>query len=230
MLKAFHLLFVATVFFLTGCSSLPSVVTSLPESENTVSHQAYIVSHGWHTGIIVPAKKMNVYVPSLSDRFSDGNWYEFGWGDKGFYQAQEVTSGLTLQAMFWSSGAVMHVVSVPTNPQQFFRESDVFGIQLTDNQLNSLMRFIANSFEKDEQEKIIPLKRGIYGNSQFYAAVGRYYILNTCNKWTAKGLKSAGMDISPTFKLTSSSVMDYLKDNQVNKQHAEKTAVPCTTD
>jgi hypothetical protein len=36
--------------------------------------------------------------------------------------------------------------------------------------------------------------------------------MNTCNKWTAKGLKSAGMDISPTFKLTADSIMDYLKE------------------
>jgi len=38
--------------------------------------------------------------------------------------------------------------------------------------------------------------------------------MNTCNKWTAKGLKSAGMDISPTFKLTADSIMDYLKENR----------------
>ena len=36
--------------------------------------------------------------------------------------------------------------------------------------------------------------------------------MNTCNKWTAKGLKSAGMDISPTFKLTADSIMDYVKE------------------
>jgi len=36
--------------------------------------------------------------------------------------------------------------------------------------------------------------------------------MNTCNKWTAKGLKSAGMDISPTFKLTAESIMDYLEE------------------
>ncbi len=36
--------------------------------------------------------------------------------------------------------------------------------------------------------------------------------MNTCNTWTAKGLKSAGMDISPTFKLTADSIMDYMKE------------------
>ena len=34
--------------------------------------------------------------------------------------------------------------------------------------------------------------------------------MNMCNRWTAKGLKSIGMDISPTLKLTAGSVMNYL--------------------
>ena len=59
---------------------------------------------------------------------------------------------------------------------------------------------------------MVELESGIYGNSQFYKGVGDFYLMNTCNKWTAKGLKSAGMDISPTFKLTADSIMDYLKD------------------
>ncbi|MCV5148187.1 DUF2459 domain-containing protein, partial [Escherichia coli] len=66
----------------------------------------YIVSHGWHTGIVVPAANVNRVLPQLDARFAQPKWYEIGWGDKGFYQAQEITSSLTLQAMFWSTGAV----------------------------------------------------------------------------------------------------------------------------
>ena len=54
------------------------------------------------------------------------------------------------------------------------------------------------------------LQKGIYGDSQFYSGVGDFYLMNTCNRWTAKGLKSIGMDISPTLKLTAGSVMNYL--------------------
>ncbi|MFY3756190.1 DUF2459 domain-containing protein, partial [Escherichia coli] len=36
---------------------------------------------------------------------------------------------------------------------------------------------------------------------------GRYGILNTCNKWTAKGLQSAGIEIEPALKLTAGSVI-----------------------
>jgi len=37
-----------------------------------------------------------------------------------------------------------------------------------------------------------------------------YYLTNTCNKWTAKALKSIGMDIKPIFYLSAESIMDYL--------------------
>ena len=57
-------------------------------------------------------------------------------------------------------------------------------------------------------------KNGLYGDSQFYKGVGDYHLMNTCNKWTAKGLESAGMDISPTFKLSAGSVMDYIRGSQ----------------
>jgi hypothetical protein len=44
--------------------------------------------------------------------------------------------------------------------------------------------------------------------------------MNTCNNWTAKSLKSFGMDISVTFKLTSDSVMGYVK------KHIKENAKP----
>ncbi|WP_111741947.1 TIGR02117 family protein [Leminorella richardii] len=202
------------ILLITGCSSQPRVVLPEGDTATSVHKQIYVTSHGWHTGIVVPAREMNEALPALTERFKGVMWYEIGWGDKGFYQAQEVTSGLTMQAMFWSSGAVMHVVSIPMSVERYFPNSELIAVNLTDVQLNSLLAFIAQSFERDEEQRVIVLKKGIYGNSQFYGAKGRYSILNTCNKWTAKGLKSAGMDINPTFKLTASSVMDFLQAEQ----------------
>ena len=226
-------LIISLLFLTVGCSSQPHVV--LPESgpQTAAAHRIYVTSHGWHTGIVVPAREMNKALPQLTERFSVGQWYEMGWGDKGFYQAQEVTSGLTMQAMFWSSGAVMHVVSIPMSVERYFPNSELISVNLTDAELNSLLAFISQSFERDKEQRLIVMKRGIYGDSQFYDAKGRYSISNTCNKWTAKGLKSAGMDISPTFKLTAGSVMDYLKserDRQTASASAAAAAPACSSE
>jgi uncharacterized protein (TIGR02117 family) len=156
---------------------------------------------------------VNADLPFLSDRFAPRPpYYEFGWGDKGFYQSQEITTGLTLRAMFWSSGSVVHVVAVPTFPSDYFPNSEIIPVSLSDNEYRDLRRFIKSSFAYDMRGAPMPLQHGIYGDSQFYEGSGTYYMFNTCNKWTAKGLKSAGMDISTPFKLTAGSVMGYLRD------------------
>ncbi|EGT0641866.1 TIGR02117 family protein [Citrobacter werkmanii] len=201
-------------FLLWGCSTYPQALSlKTQNSPAKSSYEIYIVNHGWHTGIIAPAHNVNIALPQLKLRFPEAQWYEIGWGDKGFYQAHEITTKLTLQAMFWSSGAVLHVVTFSQKPSRYFSGEDISELTLDSSQFNNLMRFIGRSFAYDDNRNLIPLKYGIYGNSQFYAANGRYSIFNTCNKWTAKALVSAGMDIDPTFKLTSSSVMQAIKDN-----------------
>ncbi|MDW3350888.1 DUF2459 domain-containing protein, partial [Escherichia coli] len=80
--------------------------------------------------------------------FAQPKWYEIGWGDKGFYQAQEITSRLTLQAMFWSTGAVMHVVAFSAPPERYFPGSEVKPLTINNGQLATLMLFISRSFSR----------------------------------------------------------------------------------
>jgi uncharacterized protein (TIGR02117 family) len=161
-------------------------------------------------GLVVPGSAVNQVLPAIVARFGDVAFYELGWGDKGFYQSQEITTGLTLQALFWSEGAVIHVVAVPDSPITYFAGEDAIDTCLSDHELSSLQTFLADSFARDRTDHVVPLKPGIYGDSQFYDGEGRYYLLNTCNKWTAKALRSAGLNIAPAVKLTARSVMNYL--------------------
>jgi len=195
---------------LCACSSLPDVVRPDPAQAVIPSDAIYVVSHGWHTGVVMPAALIQSRMPVLKQRFPDTSYLEFGWGDKGFYQAQEITTGLTLRAIFWPTDSVMHVVAVPRKAPEYFPHSQALQLCLTGMEYAALVRFVQNSFARDEDGHIIPQRKGLYGDSQFYSAVGDYYMMNTCNKWTAKALKSAGMDLWPTFKLTAGSVMDYL--------------------
>jgi len=204
-------LLIIILSLLTACSSKPYVVkhTEMPAADG--QEEIYIVSHGWHTGFVVPAKRIQHLLPKLRQRFSDTPYIEFGWGDKDFYQAKETTTGLTLNAILWPTESVIHAVAVPKKADKYFANSIVETLCLSGRGYSSLLRFISESFYKDEHGEILELKSGIYGNSQFYKGVGNFYFMNTCNSWTAKGLKSAGMDIYPTFKLTADSITDYVK-------------------
>jgi uncharacterized protein (TIGR02117 family) len=205
-----NLLSSVIILFLFGCSAQPFVVEHSEKFSGTGENTVYVVSHGWHTGFVIPMLSIQQAIPELSIRFKDSPFLEIGWGDKGFYQAKEITSGLTIQAIFWPTESVIHSVAVPIQIEDYFPHSEIERLCLTDSELSSLVTFISNSFYRDDSGAVIPLKNGIYGDSQFYKGVGDYYLMNTCNKWTAKGLKSAGMEISETLKLTASSIMNYL--------------------
>lgn len=206
------------LLFVLACSTLPDVVTPPPEVQPERNIRVYVASHGWHTGFILPAARLKSDMPFLEQRFGAVQYLEFGWGDKAFYQAPKNTLWLAIQALFWPTETVMHVVAVPDHPAVYFSDSEVIKIKLSANEFQSLRTYIRRSFYYDEQGQVIVLQKGLYGDSQFYQGQGDFYMTNTCNKWTAKGLKSTGMDISLWFKQTAGSVMSYLRDRQMERE------------
>lgn len=49
--------------------------------------EIYIVSYGWYMGIIVLVYDVNIVLLQFKKWFvQEMQWYEIGWGDKGFYQ------------------------------------------------------------------------------------------------------------------------------------------------
>ncbi len=144
-----RILAVLAVFLVGACSGKPHAVRPQPRGDTMRSHAVYLVSHGWHAGLVVPAREVNQILPDLHARFGDVAFYELGWGDTGFYQSQEITTGLTLHVMFWSEGAVMHVVAVPDSPTHYFAGEEVIDMCLDESDFASLKTFIANSFEQD---------------------------------------------------------------------------------
>ncbi|MGF1705470.1 TIGR02117 family protein [Enterovibrio baiacu] len=218
-MKTFILLVVSV--FITGCTTYPEAIKSDAEYSGQGKDRIFVVSHGWHTGFVVPLTSLEQQLPELKSRFPNAPYIEIGWGDKGFYQAQEITTKITINAIFWPTESVLHVVAVPSNNiTGYFPNSDVKLIKVTDDELKRLIRYISGSFARNDG-RIIIQKNGIYGDSQFYKGVGSYYVINTCNSWTAKGLQSMGMDISPKFTLTSGRVMGYLDKFEMSKQGNE---------
>ena len=184
------------------------------EIDKFAGNEVYVVNHGWHTGFVLPASDIQKVIPELKNRFGNVPYIEFGWGDNEFYRSEEITSGITLKAIFLPTDSVVHAVAVTRNADKHFKHSEVEKFCLEDPEFKSLVKFISNSFYRDESGNILKLNNGIYGDSQFYNAKGDFHIFNTCNKWTAKGLESAGMNISTTLKLTAGSIMSYLSNEE----------------
>jgi len=213
------------IFIIVGCSTKPYIFSYTEEFGGSGRNKVYVVSHGWHTGFVIPAPEIQKVIPELKQRFRNTPYIEFGWGDKGFYQEKKTTLGLTISAILWPTDSVMHLVAVPKKVDAYFPNSEVASLCLSDGELSSLIGFISSSFYKDNNRNLLKLQKGIYGDSQFYKGVGDFHLMNTCNIWTAKGLKSIGMGVSPTFKLTAGSIMNYLA--KINSAQRINTAQTC---
>ena len=194
---------IGCLILLTLCTSHPPLVI---HSDNQDKHTIYVVSHGWHAGLVLPKEVMQDDLSIMPLYFNDVEYYEFGWGDSGFYQHPDITVSLAAKALFWSSDSVMHVVAVPRHPNDYFANSTVIPMKLSQRQIELMVAFIAKSFAVDDNNRWRRIGPGLYGESRFFHANGIYHGLYTCNSWTAEALQVAGVPMNQWLSLTSGSV------------------------
>ena len=189
-----------------GCAGgLEGRVASAPgEADKPI----YIVNHGWHTGIAVRRADIpeGVWPEHRDIRASES--VEVGWGDRDFYVAPEGTLWLALRAVFWRTSSVLHVVGFDGPAEDFFRPREIVEVLVSARGLRQLAAFIADAYAKNDSGTTIVVGPGHYANSRFYAAREKYSLLNTCNVWTARALRAAGLPITPRYAITAANVMD----------------------
>ena len=84
--------------------------------------------------------------------------------------------------------AVMRVVALPAiNAPKAHR------ITLSPGGFQRLLEAIDGSFARDVAGQIIPVDATLEPNDAFYAAQGRFTLLNPCNEWTRRVLLAAGV-------------------------------------
>ncbi|MGB0743843.1 MAG: TIGR02117 family protein [Opitutales bacterium] len=204
------------LLFLSGCATNPKALRPVDISRRKVPTEIQIVNHGKHTGVIIEAGRLNQRLPELRARFGNPRFYEIGWGDAGFYRANKITAKLALRAVFWPTPTVIHVVSFNEEPRLHFEHSEVVTVEIHEENYEILLDFIKSSFAEDASGEIIAEGKGIYGNSEFYLGTGKYYLFNTCNKWTAKALFSAGLEVDTVTPISANCVMSQIRECPTN--------------
>ncbi|MEP6785974.1 MAG: DUF2459 domain-containing protein [Sphingomonadales bacterium] len=136
----------------------------------------FVQSNGVHTGIVLPA--------------GPGKWRAYGWGDRDFYldtpRWQDMRPGTVIAALIESGRTVMHVDDLDDfAPDEYWRP-----LRLRPHEYARLRENIAATFEPGG--KPIP---GYTPRDRFYPARGGYSALTTCNVWTGRALKAAGVQI-----------------------------------
>lgn len=202
------------LLLVSACSTKPHVIKQTDLNIKEV-HLTYVVRQGLHTGFVLPASTVKTHLPGVFESFSGAPYIEFGWGDMDYYQSDVVTFGMTVKAVFWPTHSVVRAVAIPERPDLHFVDNEIEVLCLDQEQYSLLVAFILQSFSRDSDGQVIKTTQSADGHSQFYKAEGVYHLWNTCNSWTARGLKSAGWKISPAFKITPGSVMANLEKHNM---------------
>ncbi len=187
------LILVLVLTWLCGCVSSGAQ----PEMERCRGAQAFIVvKHDWHTSLVLNRESLLVYLPGLATLSSGGGYLEIGWGDERFYQSPGAGPLLALRAGLWPTRSILHVVSFRGSPEEYFSGQDMVRLSADRKGYSRLLTFVASSFERDPKGQPVRAGPGLYGNSEFFRAVGSFHLFNTCNTWIAKALARAGYPVS----------------------------------
>ncbi len=164
-----------------------SLAPSLPAGQ-TVD----VMSHGWHTGIVLPVNATTTELIPAFEHFQRYRWAEVSWGDEGFFRAKSISPGVTLRALLWPSPTVMHVDGFHSPAIAEYTRGSLVRLEFTDRAFRDLCLSIAADFASTDA-----LSRGIYDTSYFFRAHGSYTLTNTCNVWTLRKLADAGLETRP---------------------------------
>lgn len=205
----FILCSLACIGWLAACTTVPSLP---PADDGPRTHVVHVVSNGWHTALVIPRLELvsTGLLPEAND-FPNASFLEFGWGDREYYPAKDATLGLALAAAVVPTAAVMHMAALARGPGLIYPESDLVRVALTEKGFRYLVGAIAGEFKRPKGARSKPLSRGLYPDSNFYEAHGKFHIFNTCNTWTARMLRASGVELSPTGIITADDLMERLR-------------------
>jgi uncharacterized protein (TIGR02117 family) len=189
------------------CACAAPVKDLFPPGDNAVTKPVYLVSHGWHAGIVLRRADIPADLWPENVDFPYAEFLEVGWGDKQYYQTPDAHLGTTLRAALWPTSSVLHIVGFNGAVTAYYSSSEIIEIKLSEPGFELLSRYIAASFARDESGQALPLGRGLYGNSRFYLSRESYHLFNTCNVWTARALRAASVPITPSFSITVEQLM-----------------------
>jgi len=180
-----------------------------------------VVNYGWHAGIVFKVKDINNSIWEIEPMFKKFKYIEVGWGDEEFYKSSDPSIWMILKAGLVPTSSVVHLRAISQNELNRFSEDKVANLTISEKGFRQLSLFIQNSFAK-EDDKFIPLSKGLYPNSIFYLSSKKYHIFNTCNVWTAEALRSAEVDVTPFVSITTDNLFSQLLDKEDEEQKNEE--------
>lgn len=197
---------------LAACSAAPTAPPLNADAGPRV-HDLQVVSNGWHTAIVLPAAEVTAtgLLPEAAD-FPAARSLEFGWGDRKYYPARNPSAAMALGAALTDTPAVLHMAGLAGPAVEARPKDEVIAFRISAAGLQRLVAAIAAEVERAEGGRARAAAPGLYAGSRFYDAHGTFNLNNTCNTWTARMLRIAGIDVSAEGVITAGDLMARLRD------------------
>jgi uncharacterized protein (TIGR02117 family) len=198
-IAAFLLLY--TAFLLLGFVPVNGKYKIPPEGDRV---RLFIRSNDIHTDLVLPVVHAETGADwrglfPLSDFAADvssAKYIAVGWGNRGFFVETPRWSDLKLRTLLgaiFPSESVLHAEYV----YDIAPGDDVREIWVTRQQYQELADYVCRTVGKTNAVgAALTATEVTYGSTdRFYTATGHYHLFNTCNQWTGRGLKRAGLPI-----------------------------------
>lgn len=155
----------------------------------------YVRGNGVHTDIVVP--HIHLFHDWRSEFPQDESalwrrYIAFSWGDRGFFQETPRWRDLRASVAFVAlSGLGKSAMRVEFTDTPILSEGDAT-IRLSEAQYRRLIRSIRGSFQRDVNDRPLPMSTPVYAaGSSYFEATGSYSLVRTCNDWTRATLTEA---------------------------------------
>lgn len=163
--------------------------------------EAFVMTNGVHTDLVFPIRSAVIdwagIFPSTDAVAAprDAEFVAIGWGDREFYLHTPTWADLTLaralRAISGRNSSLLHVTWLKRGQFAMPESEGVYALPLTAAQY---ARLTAHVRAKLPDGRAVPLPGTGYGRQDaFYEATGSYGPLETCNTWTGRGLRNAGL-------------------------------------
>ncbi|HYH22958.1 MAG TPA: TIGR02117 family protein [Azospirillum sp.] len=194
----FRVVFMALAAVAGGFALLALTLPLIPVTGEPPAGEGIVVfvcSNGVHTDLVLPATTEAIDWTAVLPRAdfplapADSTHLSFGWGDRAFYLETRHWSDLNprtaWRALFGGGRSVIHVhhLRTPSGGDGCGR------LVLGEGAYRRLVAYVRAGFRSER-----PLLGASYtGGDRFYEANGTYSPVLTCNEWTARALRAAGV-------------------------------------
>jgi uncharacterized protein (TIGR02117 family) len=188
------------LYLIVACALVFWPANARPAGDAPGDVQAWVLSNGVHTDYVFPIRSATIdwlQVFPLKDFRApppDAEFIAIGWGDREFYLNTptwgDLTAARAFGALSGGNRALMHVSYL--RREQLARGA--YSLPLSHAQYAQLVGYVRAALPSGHAS---PIAGAHYGDDDaFYEAEGGYHLFETCNTWTGRGLRQAGVTVS----------------------------------